>query len=251
MNADKLIDSDWHATAFDALYPVVYAHRSLEAAVSEAEFAKEQLNLSANDTVLDLCCGTGRHMVHLQECCGKVLGLDFSADLLDIGVKEYNLAGHLLRGDMRSLPLAAQSLDALMNFFTSFGYFVEEQDNLAVLHEISRVLKPNARFMLDYFNVAHVIQNLVPESEKMDGEFRIVEKRWIDTASNRVNKNTDIYRDNELVTQAGESVKLYTLEELIAMLNASGLVADRFYGDFSGVDVSDEHPRVIIIGHKE
>lgn len=247
----KNIDSDWHATAFDALYPVVYAHRSLEAAAAEAAFAKAQLSLTRKDTVLDLCCGTGRHLVHLQECCGRALGLDFSADLLGIGTKEYNLRGHLLRGDMRSLPLADQCLDALTNFFTSFGYFAAEQENFSVLQEISRVLKPAGRFMLDYFNVAHLTQNLIAESEKMDSEFRIVEKRWIDTASKRVNKNTDVYRDNELVTQAGESVRLYTQDELIEMLQRVGLIPDRMFGDFTGVDVSDEQPRVIIIGHKE
>ena len=32
--------------------------------------------------VVDLCCGAGRHMVHLAGCAGFMAGLDYSRELL-------------------------------------------------------------------------------------------------------------------------------------------------------------------------
>src|SRR5690606_28759768 len=125
------VDEDWFAHAFDALYPVIYAHRTVEAATAEAAFAIEQLKLCNTCSVLDLCCGNGRHMFHLLKHTPRVFGLDYSPALLAIARKQLAGAGLLLRGDMRAIPFE-WVFDALSNFFTSFGYFTYEEENLAV-----------------------------------------------------------------------------------------------------------------------
>ena len=69
---DHTVEKDWFAHAFDALYPVVYAHRTVESATAESAFAIEQLRLCNSCSVLDLCCGNGRHMVHLLKLAAHV-----------------------------------------------------------------------------------------------------------------------------------------------------------------------------------
>ena len=59
----------------------------------------------------------------------------------------------VVRADMRTLPFCDGTLAGLVNFFTSFGYFETEEENLQVVREMSRVLEPDAPFLFDYLNV--------------------------------------------------------------------------------------------------
>ena len=80
----RSIDADWYQASFDALYPVIYAHRNVDSARREAEFSIEQCAVSKSDAVLDLCCGNGRHMAHLINQSRRVVGVDLSPHLLTL-----------------------------------------------------------------------------------------------------------------------------------------------------------------------
>ncbi len=72
--------------------------------------------------VLDLCCGTGLEAVYLadklKEVDGKVIGIDFSPEMLSHAsarVKKYCLDNvRLIQGNRDALPLARESLDAVV-----------------------------------------------------------------------------------------------------------------------------------------
>lgn len=70
---------------------------------------------------------------------------------------------------MRDLPLTG-GFDAVVNLFTSFGYFEEDEEQVKVLREIYRMLKPGGKFVIDYLNPAYVIRHLVPHSTREDGK---------------------------------------------------------------------------------
>jgi SAM-dependent methyltransferase len=70
--------------------------------------------------------------------------VDYSADLLDRAEKRGT--GPTLRytrGDMRALPSRwSGRFDAVVNLFTSFGFFLDPADDRRVVAEFARVLKP-------------------------------------------------------------------------------------------------------------
>ncbi len=68
------------------------------------------------------------------------IGLDYSAPLLHLARRRDPRLG-LVRGEMRSLPFPDGTFAAVVNFFTSFGYFLRESENVAVVAEIERVLR--------------------------------------------------------------------------------------------------------------
>lgn len=241
------VDDDWYASAFDALYPTVYAHRTVAAATAESAFAIAQLNLCTSCSVLDLCCGNGRHMVHLLKHTPHVVGLDYSPDLLGFARELLAGKGMLLRADMRAIPFEG-TFDAVANFFTSFGYFTNEEENLSVARGIARALKPGGRFFMDYLNPAYVSTNLERASSRVAGPYTITERRWIDTAAKRVNKVMEVRQAEHLVSQSSESVRLYNTDELVSLLGIAGLEVEAMYGDYDGAAVADDKPRQIIAG---
>ncbi len=243
------VSDDWFADAFGELYPIVYAHRTVEAAVPEARFAAQALDLAPSDRVLDLCCGAGRHLATLEQYGASLTGLDYSPQLLSLARNRLASTTQLIRADMRVLPLCC-AFDVLFSFFTSFGYFLDEADNAAAAAEMGRVLKPGGRFFMDYLNPRAVTRTLTPQSRRESQGYVIEERRWIDSEAQRVNKSIAISRNQRQLGVITESVRMYELEELKALLASAGVHVTHVYGNYSGEDYGAASDRMILVGVK-
>ena len=102
------------------------------------------LGLPAGSRILDVPCGQGRHAHLLAEAGYNVDGLDYSKVLL-ARARERGVGPRLryVRGDMRRLPARwTGRFDAVVNLFTSFGFFAEPADDRRAIREMARVLAP-------------------------------------------------------------------------------------------------------------
>lgn len=246
---DHRIAEDWYHQSFDALYPIVYGHRTVDAARPESEFSIAQTGLEKDDRVLDLCCGGGRHMHHLLEVTPHVIGLDYSPHMLDMARELLGPDAKLVRADMCCQPFSGV-FDVVMNYFTSFGYFQTRDENLNVVRGIARILKPGGRFFIDYMNREWTEANLQTETVRIEDGFEIYERRWIDRERHRINKATVVCKSGQELEDRGESVQLYTQDEFVNLLADGGLHVERLFGDYDGAALSDDQPRMIAVGRK-
>ncbi|MDP7640440.1 MAG: class I SAM-dependent methyltransferase, partial [Candidatus Hydrogenedentes bacterium] len=176
--------------------------------------------------------------------------LDYSDDLLRVARQSLGHRGRLVRADMRSQPFESV-FDVVVNFFTSFGYFQSERENLMVLHGVASALKPEGRFFIDYLNRAYMEENLDPSSVRFYGDYEIRENRWIDSEKHRINKRTSVFKEGLEISQSGESVRLYTETEFKELLAKGGLRIEKMFGDYTGAACCDAtQPRMIVIGRK-
>jgi SAM-dependent methyltransferase len=246
---DRQAEEDWYERTFSELYPILYAHRTVEAAKLEAEFAVETLKINTDHAVLDMACGAGRHMVHLRNHAKRVAGIDFSGVLLRQALKCLGNTAWLLRGDMRALPFV-NSFNAVCSFFTSFGYFCSDSENAEVLCGVRAALKPNGRFLLDYMNSEHAAATIVPESRRVEAGFEIEERRWVDTETGRINKLTTVSKEGCAAREFCESVRLFTFRDLEGFLVKCGFSIDRVFGDYTGAPFANDSPRMILVATK-
>jgi SAM-dependent methyltransferase len=104
----------------------------------------EIMGLPVGARVLDVPCGHGRHAHLLAEAGYRVRGVDLSRDLLAVAKRRGT--GPTLRytrADMRRLPASwSGRFDAVVNLFTSFGFFLDPEDDARVVREFARVLSP-------------------------------------------------------------------------------------------------------------
>lgn len=110
-------------------------------------YAKDALELvgpKPGADVLDICTGPGTLAVQAARTAGRVVGVDFSREMLAEAERRKAQAGvsnvELLHADAQSLPLADASFDAAFSMFGVIFF----PDRLKGLREIHRVLRPDA-----------------------------------------------------------------------------------------------------------
>jgi SAM-dependent methyltransferase len=242
----------WYTEWFDEEYVRVYGHRDLDEARRDVAFAERVLNLWPEDRILDLCCGNGRHLAALcEKGYRRLAGIDLSMPLLRLARRAMEGRCHqrlVAQADMRCLPFC-ETFDAVLNLFTSFGYFDTDGENLRVLNSMASVLRPGGRYILDYLNPEYVARNLQPLTERTLGDRVIVERRWIDPRRKRVNK-TIVIQTPEAERHYKESVRIYTQDEMEQMLKSVGLKIGATFGDFESRPISPESPRMIFAGER-
>jgi len=240
---------EWFERWFGEEYLLIYEHRNIKEAESETKAIKEILGLKQNDLILDLCCGPGRHDISLGRMGYRVIGLDFSMPMLKIASKTIppgKKYPQYIRGDARLLPFKYGSFDIVLNLFTSFGYF-DDNENQKLIRSISLILKPGGHFFIDYLNPVKIISELVEKSTKEKEGIKIVEKRKIDTENKRIEKTIILNWDNHSQTFI-ESVRLYTLEEMLTMLKNAGLEIKDVLGSMKREQFNDSSDRMILFG---
>lgn len=246
MNEQK---TQWYAEWFNEDYLKVYSHRNDQRAAEEVDFIIQNLRLEVDLPILDLCCGGGRHLRQLLERGFHLsFGVDLSSSLLVEAAREANGSQNLIRADMRWLPFG-KKFQAVLSFFTSFGYFATDEENLAVLKEIRRMLLPNGKLVLDLPSFG-VTQSLVPITERTMGNLRVVEERQYISNTRRIEKQISI-EGPEGTQQFLESVRIYSFREMRQILAQAGLAMVGVWGDFKGNSFSHDSDRMILFGMRD
>jgi SAM-dependent methyltransferase len=228
---------EWFEDWFDRDYAAIYGHRDgreAEAAVAMALAAAPQL---ASGPVLDLGCGSGRHLSVLRRSNELAFGLDLSRDLLALA--QPGLRPWLLRGDMRRLPVRPGRLSGICLWFTPFGYF-PDPENRALLRSLLELLRPGGALVLDYLNAPFVRARLVAEDVAVHGAIRVRSRRALE-GDRLVKRMTLTHLDTGAEREALESVRLYEPVELRAMAADCGFTLARVAGDYQGADFDQEH----------
>jgi ubiquinone/menaquinone biosynthesis C-methylase UbiE len=241
---------DWYKKWFGKEYILVYPHRNESEAKQQIEFLIKHIHVPQNAKILDLCCGNGRHTLELKKLGYDVVGIDLSNELLEVArskASEIDLDLKLVQCDMREIPYE-NYFDLVVQFFTSFGYFDSDAENQKVLSSISKALKPEGKFMIDYMNPDYVVDNLVEKDEKQisDG-ISVIQERWIENS--RVNKKITMTKNDESSVY-NESVRMYSLQEIKDMLIQVWLRLGQTYGDFDLSEYNQNSMRMILIGDK-
>jgi demethylmenaquinone methyltransferase/2-methoxy-6-polyprenyl-1,4-benzoquinol methylase len=101
---------------------------------------QRSLELKPGAVVLDLACGTGDFCVELEAAGHRPIGVDLSFGMLSAG----RSGAPLVQGDLLSLPVADQRVDAAVCGF-ALRNLVELEPFFA---ELNRVVKPGGRIAL-------------------------------------------------------------------------------------------------------
>lgn len=245
---------DWFEEWFDSpLYEKLYANRDEAEARQLVELLIDELELNECSKILDLGCGRGRHSINLNQKGYTVKGIDLSEQAIETAREKVEKLGldniSFEVRDMRN-PLD-ETFDAIVNLFTTFGYFESDAENASVFDSVVKMLKPQGIFVLDYLNAHKVKESFSPSDS---GEFQGIRydiQRFI--------RDDAIYKKIEFTGEKvngqriySERVKLYGLDWFQEEMEKRDLQIDHIYGDYEGhVFDPETSNRLLIISHLE
>lgn len=241
---------DWFEEWFDSpLYEKLYANRDEKEAERLVQFLEDTLPLEKCSRILDLGCGRGRHSINLNRKGYEVTGIDLSERAIATAREKAESMGlEHIRFEVRDMrdPLP-ETFDAVVNLFTTFGYFKSDEENASVLESVRQMLKPEGIFVLDYLNAEKVKKQYEPANR---GEFHGISyeiQRYL--SNNSIIKEIEFSGDKiDGKKQYAERVKLYGLDWFEREMGKRNMEIREVYGDYRGNDFdSEESPRLLMI----
>ena len=243
----------WYTTYFGEDYLRIYDFLTPALTAWEVEGMLSRLALPVGSSILDLCCGHGRHAIALAEHGYRVTAQDLSEVFLRHGQTEAETRGVQIRwihSDMRTIPFENE-FDAVINLFSSFGYLENEDEDRRVLQQVQRALKPQGLFLLETIQREALLRHFAPHeiSRHTDGLI-VIEERSFDLLTSRNNAQVTMLHADGQRTEYHHSVRIYTLTELARMLSEAGLPVQTYYGGLDGRKLSLTSLRQVVLSQK-
>lgn len=245
--------ADWWATYFDAGY--LKEHEPLFTLRNDRrEVARlvELLALPAGARVLDCPCGQGRHAHLLAEAGFDVDGLDYSRELL-ARARARGTGARLryTRGDMRRLPARwTGRFDAVLDLFTSFGFFLEPADDARVVREFARVLKPGGVLVWHGGSRDGVMARFLPRDwwTTEDGTM-FGQERSFDALSGVLTVRTT-WTGRRDRGEREHRIRLYTASRLAELCADAGLVVEEAFDGFRDRPLRRRSSEMMLVARK-
>jgi ubiquinone/menaquinone biosynthesis C-methylase UbiE len=235
---------------FDEDYLYFYGPALAASRDADVELIWPLLGLSPGTRVLDLACGHGRIANRLAERGAEVFGLDASELFLQRAREEASEAGldvAFTKGDMRSLPWPDETFDCVISWFTSFGYF-EDDDNQHVLAEAHRVLRPTGKLLIENNNLVELLPRWLPSVVmERDGDFAVDRSRFDPTTGRASTERVTVREDR--VRRFTFSVRMFVAVELRDWLHRAGFTDVDFYGP-DGEPLTAASRRMVTVAHR-
>jgi ubiquinone/menaquinone biosynthesis C-methylase UbiE len=249
----KRDESAWWTSYFDAQYLLEYEPLfSPERDRREVARLMEILALPSGARILDVPCGQGRHAHLLAEAGFDVDGLDYSRDLL-ARAKQRGTAPTLryTRGDMRQMPSRwSGRFDAVANLFTSFGFFVDPNDDVRVIAEFARVLKPDGILVWHGGSRDGVMRRFLDRDwwQTEDGTM-IAHERSFDSLSGVLTVRST-WRGRKDSGEREHRIRLYTATRLAELCAAAGLIVEEAYDGWNPRPLSRKSSEMVLVARK-
>jgi len=212
----------------------------------------ELLALPVGTHILDVPCGQGRHARLLAEAGYQVDALDYSAHLLGVARAFGARDGlHYRRGDMRALPVRwTHRFDAVINVFTSFGFFLHPGDDRRVLREFARTLKPGGTFVWHGASRDGVMARFLARDwwHTADGTF-VAHERNFDPLSGVLSVEVQ-WRGSAGAGHRTYRIRLYTATLLADLLADVGIIVEQAFDGWTTRPLSRRSGEMLLIGRK-
>lgn len=233
---------DWFTSWFNTpYYHILYKHRD----DGEAEFfmqnIAQRLQLNQTSEILDIPCGKGRHAVYLNSLGYKIIGADLSSNSIEYAKQFENDQLKFEVWDMRH-PFKLK-FDAILNLFTSFGYFDDDLQDIEVLKNFKDGLKQNGIAVIDFLNVHYVNEHLISQEIKtVDGiEFHISRK----IENGFITKEINFFAEQKKHSYI-EKVKYIDMDKFLNYFEKAGFKIKHIFGSYQLEDFDLESSKRLI-----
>jgi SAM-dependent methyltransferase len=245
--------SEWFANEdfWQTLYPFLFSSETLAKGETEVEQVLGLVKFSGR-RVLDMCCGPGRHSVPLAKKGLQVTAVDLSPFLLDVArsrAEKEQVEIEWIRDDMRYFCRDA-AYDLIINLYTSFGYFQAKEEDILVLKNIHRSLRPGGTCVLELVAKEWIAGNIAEAlvHDLSDGAILVERPKVVDDWT-RIDNQWIYIRDGQAKTFKF-SHTIFSGQEMRQGMERAGFSSVELFGSLHGDEFGPEAQRLVVVGRK-
>ncbi len=237
---------------WESFAPYFFTPERIESSGAQADELVRILGVGPGGSVLDLCCGVGRHSIALARRGLAVTGVDRTRAFLDrakTSAREEGVTVEWVQEDMRAFR-RADAFDGAINCVTSFGYFEDQAEDLIVARNLHDALKAKARLVIEMMGKEVLARDWQERTwERMpDGAILLQERKlksgwdWLESRWTMIGKKGRM----ELTF----STRPYSGAEIKGLLKQAGFREVELFGSLSGTPYDHRAVRLVAVATK-
>ena len=246
-------ETAWHEDErfWEVMGPFMFTVQSRELALQQVEQLLVLLEVPPGASILDMCCGPGRHALELGRRGFRVTGVDRTLRYLEeaqAAARKEKLDIEFIQGDMRQFR-RPEAFDFGLIMYTSFGFFTDPDDERLVLRNMHDSLKPGGKLLMEMMGKEPLVRQFRPRSwREVDGAFMLEEAEPIDGWT--YIKNRWIAIKDGRTEEFQLTVRIYAASELTTLLRQAGFARATAYGSLDGSPYDHTAIRLIVVAEK-
>jgi len=248
MSNKEWFEEDWFWETFG---PLMFDHQLLAGTPEEVDGLLELTDVNQGASILDLCCGFGRHSLEMARRGLKITGVDRTRTYINRAresAEKENLDCHFRCEDVREISDQNQ-YDGVVCMWNSFGYTEDPEDDHRILKNVYNALKPGGFFLLDTPGKEVIASGFEPNTWFERDETKILLEYSIELNWTML-KNRWLFYEKGKMKEFQFSQRLYSALELAQLLYANGFDDIDIWGSWEGDPYDDKAERLIVVGKK-
>jgi len=254
------VPADWWKTLFDELYLLTDARTVDDDDLTrrEVDMLCDLLALKKDDHILDLCGGQGRHSLELaaRGFSGCTV-LDYSQVLLEKGRETSAAKGcrlEFVQGDATGTELPGGRFDHVLILGNSFGYLPEHHDDLKILQEAGRLLRPGGGLLLDVTDGSVVRERFAPNAwHEIADDIVVCRHRVLEDDAIKC-REVVLCKENGLLRDQTYAIRTYAAERLTHLVSEAGFADIKVQKGFASSKLKGDYGfmnhRLLVRGRK-
>lgn len=236
------VSPDWWKTLFDEVYLLTDARSVNDAEVTrrEIDVVCDLLPLQPGHRILDLCGGQGRHSLELaRRGYINCTVLDYSEVLLERGRQQASGRGsriNFVQGDAARTGLPDSAFDHVMILGNSLGYLPQATDDLLIMQEARRLLRPGGRLLVDITDGDVVRERFAPNAWHEIAEDIVVCRQRELTADVVRVREVVLCKERGLIRDQSYAIRTYSPTLLETLVFDAGFTDVAIHRNFSPRD---------------
>jgi SAM-dependent methyltransferase len=153
---------------------------------------------------------------------------------------------------MRALPETwTNRYAAVLNLFTSFGFFLDPADDRKVVHELARVLRPGGVLVWHGGSRDGVMARFLGRDWWMAGNGTMVaHERSFDSLSGILTVRSH-WQGKRASGEREHRIRLYTASRLAEICRTAGLIVEQAFDGWNDAPLTRRSPEMLLVARKE
>lgn len=219
----------------------------------QLEFVESIKKISNEEKILDIGCATGNLTELLGEKTGNIVGIDLDKELLkEAKYKHPNLNFENMNMLKINEKFEENSFDRVVSFGNTLVHLDSREEVEEFFQKVYKTLKLNGFFIVQIINYNRIIEKNIKNLPTIDNEkVKFVRDYEYDKSIGKVDFITEL-TIKEANLNIKNNIKLLALTkvEIQKFLGEIGFRNIEFYGDFEGMELSDNSEALIFVAQK-